>query len=500
VSDQSRPLPDRPNLRYIKLEAKRRLAAGEFATLHDAQLAIAREYGLPSWTPLKRLIDAQTPSETGALAHVRWMVSRFAAADDPAWVAPDEDELHAHFDEPFVASIGSSTVVRSMAGVAAQLRAGLTVAAESPQSVRAQIGDLRIEAAGEAEVPHRLTGLLVYPVGTTITDPRVAAPSIHTSGLVLAAAVAVVTECYADLGLVGLAVAGAVGDGDPGWSTARGWASLERSEPLRTDHRFPAYSITKLITSTAVLRLVADGSLDLDDPANRHLRTVRLDDDTVTVRELLTHTGGVDSPTQLFADRVPDLRSLVGPRLACGGPRGAFAYSNGGYAMLGQLIADVTRSTYEQAATHLVLQPLGMTRSSFPVARPGAETATEYLVTPEGWFEPAPAQVPTLASAGGLWTTASDLVRFGLTWARLLPAGLAREALSPHAERESSGAQIGLGWLLHDAQDLCGHAGGGQAGASSLLIRMSTGQTSVALTNRMIPLEPVNLRLLRPFT
>ncbi len=42
MSDQSRPLPDRPNLRYLKLEAKRRLAAGEFATLHEAQLAIAR--------------------------------------------------------------------------------------------------------------------------------------------------------------------------------------------------------------------------------------------------------------------------------------------------------------------------------------------------------------------------------------------------------------------------------------------------------------------------
>jgi len=41
----SRALPDRPNLRYLRLEAKRRLAAGEFATLHDAQTAIAREHG-----------------------------------------------------------------------------------------------------------------------------------------------------------------------------------------------------------------------------------------------------------------------------------------------------------------------------------------------------------------------------------------------------------------------------------------------------------------------
>ena len=44
-----RPLPGRPSLRFLKLEAKRRLAAGEFPALHDAQLAIAWEHGQPSW-------------------------------------------------------------------------------------------------------------------------------------------------------------------------------------------------------------------------------------------------------------------------------------------------------------------------------------------------------------------------------------------------------------------------------------------------------------------
>jgi len=48
LSEHSRAFPARPNLRYLKIEAKRRLAAGEFATLHDAQLAIAREHGMPS--------------------------------------------------------------------------------------------------------------------------------------------------------------------------------------------------------------------------------------------------------------------------------------------------------------------------------------------------------------------------------------------------------------------------------------------------------------------
>ena len=53
----SRSLPGHPSLRHLKLEAKRRLAAGEFLTLHDAQVAIAREHGLPTWAALKQRVS-----------------------------------------------------------------------------------------------------------------------------------------------------------------------------------------------------------------------------------------------------------------------------------------------------------------------------------------------------------------------------------------------------------------------------------------------------------
>jgi hypothetical protein len=57
---------------------------------------------------------------------------------------------------------------------------------------------------------------------------------------------------------------------------------------------------------------------------------------------------------------------------------------------------------------------------------------------------------------------------------------------------------MGLGWLLNEPKDVCGHAGVGPGAASSLIIRMSTGQPSVALANRLVPIEPANARLLRP--
>jgi hypothetical protein len=81
----SRSLPGRPSLRHLKLEAKRRLAAGEFATLYDAQVAIAREHGLPTWAALKQRVG-DTP-DSHALDQLRWIIARFADADQPGWIA-----------------------------------------------------------------------------------------------------------------------------------------------------------------------------------------------------------------------------------------------------------------------------------------------------------------------------------------------------------------------------------------------------------------------------
>jgi CubicO group peptidase (beta-lactamase class C family) len=526
LSDQSRALPDQPSLRYLKLEAKRRLSAGEFATLHDAQLAIAREHGQPSWTALKQLV------ETGpgpALAQARWVISRFRDAGAPGWAPPADAELREHFDEHYLSLVPSAAMTLTLIRVAEQLRGELVVTAETPLSLRGEISGLRLEAAAEAAPPYRLTRLRLYPLGQRITDPRIAEPPAAAAGTVPEAAAQVAAESYAELGLPGLVVAGADGP-DPGtgrpsgngpdrgngrpsgngpdsgnggdggqWAVVRGWASLDPARALRPDHRFPVYSITKLVTSTAVLRLVAGGQAGLDEPANGYLRTIRLADDAVTIRELLAHTGGVDSPGELFASQVPSLVALTGPVAGCGGPRGAFAYSNGGYALLGQLIADVTGSPYPDAAAALVLGPLGMTSSSFPVRWPDDDGAvTGYRVAGDGSFEPAPAEVSTLPAAGGLWSTAADLVRFGRGWAALLPGDLAREAIRPQAEQRADGPEVGLGWLLNRPKDVSGQAGGGPAAASSLIVVPSSGRVSVTMTNRMVPIEPVNARLVRP--
>jgi CubicO group peptidase (beta-lactamase class C family) len=506
MPDEPRPLPSRPSLRYLKLEAKRRLAAGEFPALHDAQTAIAREHGLPSWTRLKHRCD-QSQQEGHALAQLRWITGRFRNADEPEWIAPGDPEMRQHFGAHFLSVVPVGKLVADFSGVAAALREELVVVGHATLQAHVRIARSEVFAAVEADPPHRITGLRVIPVAGPATDTRVAAPPpARTLGDVPAEVAGIADEAFAELGLAGLVLAGGGPDGAglprPAWAVSKGWADLDADEVLHTGHRFPAHCAAGIVTATAVLRLVADGRVGLDSHANDHLRTVRLADDTITVRELLSHAAGVDNPAQLFADTVPDLPTLYGPVIPCTGPRGVFRPSNGGYAVLGQLIADITGSPYTDAVTRLVLQPLGMSRSSFPasVADIGPGAVTGYDLTPEGSFVPVPATVCTMSAVGGLWAPAADIVRLGTGWSSLLPAALAHEALTPQAALDPGGPRAGLGWILSPGGDVAIHAGAGPGITATLHLRVRDNRVHVTMATRLTSLQAADDRVLRAWT
>ena len=506
----SRSLPGRPSLRYLSLEAKRRLATGEFPHLHDAQSAVAREHGLPSWAALKRHIDAGPGAEPGqegpALAQLRWVISRFEGAADRGWAAPGEDELRRHFTDQFLAAIPPAALTGQIASVANDLGGELEVLGQAPLEAQVRLAGVEYLVVAEPEAPHRVAGLRALPLGRRIRDPRVtrsATIPTRTLGEVPAGVEAAPDEAFKELGLAALLLAGGTRQDPDAWVLAAGWADLDREEVLDPGSRFPAPGVTALVTATAVLRLAAEGRVGLDTPANDHLAAVRLADGTVTVRDLLAHTGGVDDPAELYAGAARDLAALMGPVIGCSGPRGVARPSNGGVAVLGQLIADVTRTPYADAARALVLEPLGMRDSTFPASTAGIDPAavTGYAVTLEGVFQPVPAAICTIQAAGGLWSTGADLVRLGLGWSSLLPASLAREALTPQVRRgEQRGPVTGLGWLLSPRGDLAVHAGAGPDATASLAIRIRDHRTHVVLTSRMIPVNDIEARLLRAWT
>ena len=505
----SRSLPAQPNLRYLKLEAKRRAAADEFPSLHEAQLAIAREHGLPSWAALKRQISGNQDSH--ALDQLRWIISRFAGAGEPGWTAPSDDELNRHFDDRFLSAVPPPALIETISKVSADLRGGEPVVlGQTPLRAYVELKGVQYIAVAEAEPPHRLTGLRGLPVGSRVHDPRVTNPvPARAQGEVPAEVAHIAEQAFAELGLTALLLAG--GDTHtPTWVLTRGWADLDRAEPLDSGHRFPAPGATALVTATAVLELVADGRISLDGRANDQLRSIRLADDTITVRELLSHTAGVDGPTEMNADAVPDLKDLMGPVIACTGPRGTPHPSNGGIAVLGQLVTDVTGMPYARAAARLVLDPLQLKDSSFPARAPdintdinprlGPRAVTSYRLTLEGRFEPVPVRVPTLQAVAGLWTTGADLVRLGLGWSSLLPEALAHEALTAQTEPTQGGARIGLGWIIAPGGDVATHAGANFDATATVTSRIRDQRTHVVLTSRLIPVNTIETRLLRAWT
>jgi CubicO group peptidase (beta-lactamase class C family) len=154
---------------------------------------------------------------------------------------------------------------------------------------------------------------------------------------------------------------------------------------------------------------------------------------------------------------------------------------------------------YASAVTRLVLDPLGMRDSRFPVraADIGADAVTGYTVTPEGVFSPVTARIATVPAVAGLWSTGGDLVRLGTGWASLLPAALARQALTVQAEPQAGGHRAGLGWLLDANNDTAVHSGVGIDATAFLRVRVRDLRTHVVLTNRPIMLNSVDARLRR---
>jgi CubicO group peptidase (beta-lactamase class C family) len=187
--------------------------------------------------------------------------------------------------------------------------------------------------------------------------------------------------------------------------------------------QYRAGSITKTFIAVAVLRLRDEGRLDLSDPVGRHLPDAGSARE-LTVGHLLSHTSGLraetagpwweriaGSPAGVLAEQ------SLGPdalRLRAGWQ---FHYSNVGYALLGELVAQLRARPWFDVIAGELLAPLGMDRTTL---RPQPPHATGFAVHPHAdLLLPEPEHdAEAMAPAGQLWTTVTDLAR----WAGFLAA------------------------------------------------------------------------------
>lgn len=154
---------------------------------------------------------------------------------------------------------------------------------------------------------------------------------------------------------------------------AFGVTSRDHPLPVTEDTLFQIGSITKTYVATAVMRLVEMGKLDLDEPVRTYLPDLRLADETVaarvTMRHLLTHTGGwvgdyfndLGPGDDALAKVVAEMAAL--PQLT---PLGEiYSYNNSGFYIAGRVIEVVTGASFENALKELLFDPLGLDMTFF---------------------------------------------------------------------------------------------------------------------------------------
>ncbi len=254
-----------------------------------------------------------------------------------------------------------------------------------------------------------------------------------------------------DKGYLG-AVALIIRDGKIIDHQAYGHRDLVRSSPMRKDTIFRIYSMTKPVTSVAVLQLVEKGRIGLDDPISHHLpefakmqRFVGGTADAphtepaqrpITVRQLLTHTAGFatggagyEEATRLLerADLhgSPDLKTFVS-RLSqvplATEPGTRFKYDGTGIEVLARLVEVVSGESFDTYLQHHILDPLKMSDTGFAVReRYRHRIADITRMSDDGplMLDDGPSAInpgarlnPYPSGAGGLYSTAGDYARF----------------------------------------------------------------------------------------
>jgi CubicO group peptidase (beta-lactamase class C family) len=289
------------------------------------------------------------------------------------------------------------------------------------------------------------------------------------------------------------------------WLRAWGMADVAAGRRAQPDTRFQAASISKPVAAAAALALVSRGRMSLEDDINKYLTTWKLPDNEftkkqkVTLKHLLTHSGGVTvSGFRGYAkdEEVPTLVQLLdGVKPANSGavrvdiPVGSqWRYAGGGYQIVQLAIEEETKKPFAQAARELVLEPFGMSRSTFVQPIPAdirEKAATGYRAggnaVPGNWHT-----YPEQAAAG-LWTTPEDLARFAIELHKIASGKsqkvMSREIATQMLQRHVDEYGLGVGVMGDGPETRFGHGGSNVGFRCYLVAYRDTGSGVAVMTN-----------------
>ena len=311
-------------------------------------------------------------------------------------------------------------------------------------------------------------------------------------------------ERMRELGVPAVSVA-VVNGGEIEWAKAYGVADVESGRPATTSTLFQAASISKPVAAMGALRLVQEGRLSLDEDVNAKLTSWKVPSNgltarrPVTLRHIMGHSAGLTVhgfPGYAPGTPVPTVVQLLGGEQPANTkavlvdiePGSRWRYSGGGTTVMQLLMTDLTGEPFPSLMRRLVLDPIGMTSSTYEQPLPAwraSEAATGY----RSGLQPVSGRYHTYPemAAAGLWTTPTDLARYIVEVQRSF-AGTSNRVLS----REMTAAMLtrgvgghGLGPGVDGEGDSLrfGHGGANEGFRAVVTAFATRGQGVVVMTN-----------------
>jgi CubicO group peptidase (beta-lactamase class C family) len=317
-----------------------------------------------------------------------------------------------------------------------------------------------------------------------------------------------VAQAARELGVPGVAVG--IDHGGKRQIITYGVTSLEHGRPVDEATMFQIGSTAKTFTATAIMVLVDQGRIELDQPVRRYLPELRLQDESaaqaLTVGQLLNHTAGWDggdswTDTGEGDDALERAVALLADLPQQFAPGTGASYNNAAFVLAGRVLEKVTGETYERALARLVLDPLGLRQTvtslneimtqRFAIGHRPNGSADGSVSVCRPWSDPRgylPAGARLASSLSDQLTWARFQLGDGRSpdGARLLSELRLRAMHEPTTSHELlPGVQIGIGWMLReiDGVRLVEHHGDVSGQHSTVTVVPERDCAIVVLTN-----------------
>lgn len=247
------------------------------------------------------------------------------------------------------------------------------------------------------------------------------------------------------------------------YQKAFGMANIELEVPMMPNHVFRIGSITKQFTAIAILQLLEQGKLSLQDDITCFIPDYPTQGNTITLEHLLTHTSGIKSYTQIPEFRAIEKQDMSATELIDFfksqpiefEPGTQWSYSNSGYFLLGYIIEKVSGKSYPQYLEEVLFKPLEMTSSYYgDNGKLIQNRVAGYQVGPKGVMNADYMSMSLPSAAGAILSTVGDLWKWhqAVHSYRLVSKETLAKALTPYQLSNGQPTGYGYGWSIGNIQ------------------------------------------------